>query len=473
MKTKKTKQQLVRGNTLILTLIATGLIGFLLSSYIGLVKSQNISTTRSQAWNATIPVIEAGIEDALTHINQRLTNDLVGDGWEQRGNLYVTRRNIGDAYYITTISNWVVGVYTNKPIIESRGYVASPAVIASASPMMPMMAAVALPSPNRRPFLARGIRCTSRTDALFSKGLAAKGTIDLKGNDILSDSYNSLLPAYNTGGLYDPAKRRDKGSIATNSGLTNSMNIGNATIYGTVSTGPGGSIAIGPRGAVGDTAYVETPANGGSIQKGAFKDDMNVDFGDAKLPTLAGILTPGSGSVGGTNYACVLSTGNYGDNDEFRMSTGTMMVVGNAILHVKGDFIIEGTAKIVIASGASLTLYVGGYSTTIGGNGIVNYNSNPMSFQYYGLNTNRKFTITGNGKFVGTVYAPNADLTFKGGGAGGEDFSGAAIGRTATMDGKFQFHYDEALQVLSPPRGYVVTGWNEMDPKEVAAAPTL
>jgi hypothetical protein len=472
MKTKKSKQQLAGGNTLILTLIATGLIGFLLSSYIGLVKSQNVSTIRSQSWNATIPVIEAGIEDALTHINQRLTNDLTGDGWEKRGNFYVTRRNIGDAYYITTISNWVVGVYTNKPIIESRGYVASPAVIASASPMMPMMAAVALPSPNRRPFLARGIRCTSRTDALFSKGLVAKGTIDLKGNNIESDSYNSIVD-----GPYTIARRRDKGSIATNSGLTNSLNVGNATIYGTVATGPGGSVSIG-QGAVGDAAFVNTPANKGTIQKGAFKDDMNVDFKSVNMPTnLYGaffLSTPGTYT--GTNYNYVLGSEKYrtpGVSGLSMEGSEIMLVVGHAILWVNGDLSLSGTAKIVIAPGASLVVYVSGMTTYIGGNGLVNLNSNPMSFQYYGLNNNTRFTIAGNGSFVGVVYAPNASLTFKGGGGAHDDFSGAAVGRTATMEGNFKFHYDEALQTLSPPRGYVVTGWNEMDPAEVAAAPAL
>jgi hypothetical protein len=476
MRTNASQRQTIRGNTLLITIVTTGLIGFLLSAYLGLVKSQNISTMRSQAWNASIPVIEAGIEDALTHINARLTNDLVGDGWEQRGNIYVTRRNIGESYYITTISNWVVHSYTNQPVIESRGYVAGPALIASASPLAPVFATASMPSPNGRQHLARGIRCVSRSEALFSKGLVANGMIDLRGRNIMADSYNSLNTNYSTAGRYDPLKRRGNGSIATNSGLTNSMDVGNAKVYGSVATGPGGSISIGPQGAVGTTNFVDEPSNNGRVQQGAFTDDMNVDFDPVDWPNLPGAYPSLTGgpwpNPGVTNYTYVLEGYNY-RLPSFSMQNGTMAVVGHAVLHVIGTFDLGGSAKIVIAPGASLTLYVGGPTASISGGGLVNENSNPMSFQYYGLRNNTSFALTGNGTFVGTIYAPNADLTFRGGGAGREDFSGAAIGRTAIMDGHFNFHYDEALRVLSPPRGYVVTSWNEMHPQEVAVTPSL
>ena len=47
-------------------------------------------------------------------------------------------------------------------------------------------------------------------------------------------------------------------------------------------------------------------------------------------------------------------------------------------------------------------------------------------------------------------------------------FMGAAVVRTATMNGTFKFHYDEALRIKGPPRGYIVTSWNEMSPAEIA-----
>jgi len=474
MKIARTQLKFVQGNTLLLTIVVTGLVGFLLAAYMGLVKSQNIATTRSQSWNAAIPVVEAGLEDGLTHINIQLTNDLNVNGWTRQGNIYVSpRRYLSSNYYIVTVSNWVVGSPTNKPVIESRGYVSAPIMTASID--QPVFATLGSPSLGGRKYVARGIRCITTTDALFSKGLVAKGMIDLKGNNIESDSYDSRYTNYSTGGRYDSSKRKAGGSVATNSGLTNSLNVGNATIYGKISTGPGGSVAIGPQGAVGDQAFVNTPSNNGKIQTGYFTDDMNVDFGDVRTPTAS--VIPSAGMVGTTNYPYVLGNESYRQLN-FSMNTGTMMVTGRATFWIQDDLNISGTAKIVITPGATLTLYVGlptgtGSETSVTGGGIVNQNASALAFQYYGLASNTKVTITGNGTFVGTVYAPNADLTLKGGGAGGEDFSGAAIAKTVTMDGTFKFHYDEALRFMGPPRGYVVTKWDEMTAQEVAAGPSL
>ena len=55
----------------------------------------------------------------------------------------------------------------------------------------------------------RVVRVTTTNDALFAKGLVAKGQIDLGGNNIRTDSYDSTIPAYNTGGRYDPARVGD------------------------------------------------------------------------------------------------------------------------------------------------------------------------------------------------------------------------------------------------------------------------
>jgi hypothetical protein len=479
MKISTRKLSSIGGNTLVLTIVVTGLIGFLLSAYMGLVKSQNIATMRSQSWNASIPVIEAGIEDALTHVNLRLTNDLIGDGWvkDPVANFYVKEATIGSSRYITTISNWIVGVFTNHPVIESRGYVKAPAVIAGVRAPMPLLAVVGLPSPNERTTeakpIARGIRVHTTTDALYSKGLVAKGTIDLNGKNIEVDSYDSRTTNFSTvDGRYDPSRRKANGSVATNSGLTNSLNVGNAKIYGKVSTGPGGSVDIG-QGSVGSEAFVDAPNSKGKIETGHFTDDMNVDFNAVQLPPLPGAVFPYvNAPVQGTNYAYVLGSENY-RTASFSMSSGTMVVTGRATWYVGGQFNLSGTAKIVIAPGASLTMYVAGPTTTIAGNGIVNENTSALTFQYYGLPSNTGIDFTGNGTFVGTIYAPDAAATLRGGGAAVEDFSGAAICKTVTMVGHYNFHYDEALAFIGPPKGYVVTSWNEMSAQEVAVKPTL
>src|SRR5204863_7428755 len=114
---------------------------------------------------------------------------------------------------------------------------------------------------------------------------------------------------YNTNGRYDPAKAKDGGDVATNSRLIDSLDVWNADIYGHVSTGPGGTVVIGPNGAVGDKAWI----NGGNhgIEPGWGADDMNVSFPDVGPPFSGLAFTPGSGTLDKTNYTYLLIGGNY------------------------------------------------------------------------------------------------------------------------------------------------------------------
>src|SRR5579862_2511383 len=78
MNLRSNKRQ--QGNTLALTLVMTLTIGTVLASYLSLLGSRYKVTLRSQCWNAAIPALEAGIEEALTHL-QDDPNDLAANGW--------------------------------------------------------------------------------------------------------------------------------------------------------------------------------------------------------------------------------------------------------------------------------------------------------------------------------------------------------------------------------------------------------
>ena len=71
-------------------------------------------------------MIEAGIEDALTHLNVHGATNLACDGWNQLGNIYYMKRYVGDNYYVVCITNWESGA----PQIDSRGFVTMPAIMA-------------------------------------------------------------------------------------------------------------------------------------------------------------------------------------------------------------------------------------------------------------------------------------------------------------------------------------------------------
>src|SRR6266516_3843163 len=70
-----------QGNILIITMITCDVIATMLSSYLMLLSSRYNLTARSMVWNATMPVLESGIEEAMTHL-QYDTNSPGANGWD-------------------------------------------------------------------------------------------------------------------------------------------------------------------------------------------------------------------------------------------------------------------------------------------------------------------------------------------------------------------------------------------------------
>ena len=95
---------------------------------------------------------------------------------------------------------------------------------------------------------------------------------------------------------------------------------------------------------------------------------------------------------------------------------------------------------------------------------MANIEGNAISFVYYGLKSNTSLKFSGNAAFTGVIYAPYADFTLGGGGNDTYDFVGASVSKTATLNGHFNFHYDESLAARFPIKRYVVYSWNELDP---------
>jgi hypothetical protein len=422
------------GSVLVVLLVLTVVMGFTLGSYLQMVSNQNLSVMRSMAWNNAIAVAEAGIEEAMAHLNANTTNRVL-DAWVHSGTNVIKEKTFNGSKY---------KVYVNKdvdpPQIISEGYVVNP------------VTGKFLDTP-------RIVRVGTTNDARFAKGLVAKGQIDLSGNNIKTDSFDSTDPAYSTNGRYDAAKNKDGGDIATNSSVVDSLNVWNAEIYGKASTGPGGNIKIGVNGAVGGKAWHAAGNTG--IQPGWSTDDMNVYFPDAKAPFSGGALTPLAETISGSNYEHVLYTGNY-QLPSINYSGGNKMLVrGDATLLVTGDISMTGLSQIIIATNASLRLYVSGAVARIGGNGILNNSGKALNFSYVGLNSNKQVNMEGNAAFVGTIYAPQAALSLGGGGSTTYDFVGASVSNSVKMNGHYNFHYDESLKIWGPRRGYTIISWSE------------
>lgn len=401
-------------------------------AYLALIGYQNRAVLRAQAWNYEIPVAEAGIEEAITQLYYNQGN-LGTNGWTLINNAYTRERNLPDGRYVVAISN------VSPPVIYSQGYAQAPGTTNYLSQ-------------------PRTVRVTIGTQGLFSKGLVAKGTIDMSGNNLKTDSFNSTDPAYSTNGRYDPNKTKDNGDVGTNDTVANSIAVGNANVYGHAATGPGGTVTVGPNGAVGSLVWQNAGNKG--FEPGYVTGDMNVSFPDVTAP-FTSASTPSSGTVGGTNYTYVFSSGNYMMSSLDLKGPDTVCVSGDAVVYVTGKVDLGAKGFIYISTNCTLKLYVGG-AAQLSGQGVANPNASATNFFYYGLNSNTSLGLSGNSAFTGVIYAPYAAFTLGGGGSTPYDFVGAAVVATVRLNGHYNFHYDEALAGLNADRRPVVTSWNEI-----------
>src|SRR5205823_623205 len=114
--------------------------------------------------------------------------------------------------------------------------------------------------------VSRKVVVTTDPRPLFSAMIATKEGVDMHGNTIAIDSFDSTDPNYSTGGHYDIAKRKDGGNVTSNSGIENSFDVGDADIWGKVSVGSGSAVRIGPNGSIGSSQFHSTVGKG--IQDG-------------------------------------------------------------------------------------------------------------------------------------------------------------------------------------------------------------
>ncbi|MEO5802947.1 MAG: hypothetical protein ABIR24_05420 [Verrucomicrobiota bacterium] len=391
-----------QGSVLLVTLVITGILGVTLASYLSLVGTQNRSVARSQTWNASIPMTEAGIEEAIVHLNRNcvastitsVTPNWTADGWTAVADGYQMTRSLGDGSYTVTLVT-VAPYSTSRPAIVSEGRV--PAPFAYSTPTL-FFATIGTVAQSEIPYVARKVRATTGQDGAMAKGMVAEGQIDLAGNNVSSDSFDSEDPAFSTLGQYDsdPLKTKDNGDIATNSRLVDSLNAGNANVSGHVSTGPGGSVSIGPNGKVGDKAWMADSTKVG-IQPGYSTDDMNVSFEKVKIPFTGGYSTPTGDTLTITNITSANTT-----NTSAGYPTGSGTVYTN-------------TVTTTTTSHPSSGSYLGTVNTNTG---YVTTTTYPAASTYVGIvatNTASQTTtgVPAAGTYLGSVVTNTSGQTSK------------------------------------------------------------
>jgi hypothetical protein len=270
--------------------------------------------------------------------------------------------------------------------------------------------------------------------------ITVREVINLNGNNLFCDSFNSADTNRSTDGHYDPLKAGDLANVGSESGILNSMSAGNADIWGSISTSTPYTLAIGPLGSVGSIAWHQAGQIG--IEPGSHQTDFLWNFPDVAVPF--GVpLVPMGGVVNGVSYNYVLGTDFYRLTSLTMSGNQKMLVAGDAILHVTDTVNLSGNACILISPGSRLRLFVGG-PASIRGNGVINQGT-ANGFFYLGLPGSMTLNLRATTPFLGVIYAPSVACTISGGGSGVAEVHGQILCRTLTLGNDLELHYDEGL----------------------------
>jgi hypothetical protein len=543
MKIRLTRKTNQLASSLLTALVICSILSLFVMYYLSLIEQQSLLSARSQTWNMAIAVSEAGIEDGLQQVNTAWP-DMNTDGWTYNGSTCYTKSN-----YLADGNSYMAYIYiTNgmNPTVVSQAYVTPPSFFPLTGTLL--LAAGGGGSVSAPATCSRSVEVNCLKKTPWTAAMIAKRTIDLHGNNINTDSFDSANPAESVGGQYTPGYYRgSKGDIASNLGLVNSISGGNANIYGHAHTGPGSAstaLQVGASGYVG--CY---PQSGSGCQSGWWLPDANFTFPNTSYPSTAGYFTPTNGTVvlpaqltntvtvdlglsypspapaglttnstlilaattdpslipglvyyGAStykfkgnwvwqyyqvtsytypsNYTTTYYTTNsydhilYGAADlshtnyyVYDGSLGKAIVTGpNVVLAVPNGLNMSSSDTITFATGANLIIDSGGTSCTVNTQVAFNYPGYAANCLLYCAPTVTSFTMNGNATFCGVVVAPNADVQLNGSGnpATPSDFIGCMMANSVTMNGHFNFHYDEALGGNPAFGRFLITSWNEI-----------
>jgi hypothetical protein len=503
------KDKSSQGIALLVTLLLAAVVILVLASFTALVNNENYMSARAQAWNQCIPVAEAGLEEALS----LMKNDGTPWGWTNSSSLAVNgwsnlvsgvtamRRTLDSSnYYVVTID-----VNAGLPKIDSTGYV----YFRGAG--------------GQTIKLARKVEITtSSLNTRMTMGLICSNAISLSGNTLI-DSFDSSTNTGSTGGRYDSAKARDNVVVATMSTNANAIQLdGSSRIWGYLDVGAGGGVATSGTSRAGSKSYVG--ASGAwppGVEAGHLNSNFTFFYPDVvPLSTPSGGLLTTFESlpttkVGGTPYN-VSDGRNLGSYNSYQFSnlivkcsgqnpylvkgTVTNVVTGafnttangymvidtnstyalyagsitldggppsnsitigpncKVLMYTPGNFSLTASGRISIDPSSTLTIYAGG-TMNLSGAGFIN-SAVAKNLTVYGLPTCTSITVAASANFIGSIYAPSADVTIN----GASPYYGSCICRSATFQGSGTFHFDEALYSSSSSSSYYINHWQEVAP---------
>jgi hypothetical protein len=302
------------------------------------------------------------------------------------------------------------------------------------------------------PQVSRRVEAIVKPVSSFNEAIMSVGVVDLTNQSIVIDSYDSRDPDKSTNGLYDVAKRQQNGDIATDGQL---IEAGYAQIYGDVATNAGTVSGAANVTGVERTDFYQEPIPVGAPSWTSFNPTPVTVTDTTALNASATSGSPASRY----RVSAISLEGNK-----------TLTLAGNPDgsktfieVYVTGNISINGNAQIIVQPGVSAKIYFAG-NVDIIGNGVLNSDNQPLDLQLFGIQpptgSNYHVNLGGNAQISAALYAPNHDVSVNGSGTNGHVY-GSLIGKSVTMTGVTNLHYDEALGAAGFINSYKIVSWFE------------
>jgi len=266
--------------------------------------------------------------------------------------------------------------------------------------------------------LSTGTATASTTEQVRVQ--ARRGTVFTKavfGYDGVRIGGVAQVAAYDSAaGAYTPHAPQMDVEVGTNSTSAGAVTVfGASRVDGNASVGPGGDPS---------TAVVDT----GHLTGTAYASEQEFPLRDVTCPI--------DGSGADQFNPASLAPGVYGGLTVTPQKTCTL---GSGIYRFQGNVRIGGTLRVEPTDGPCVIYVDGSWDSSAGS--VVNTSLQSYDLQIYGTSTCTSVSLSGGTEACFVVYAPGADITM----TGTADIYGSLIGRTVSLIGTGNLHYDVQL----------------------------
>ncbi|HUQ89533.1 MAG TPA: hypothetical protein VM096_18365, partial [Vicinamibacterales bacterium] len=260
-----------------------------------------------------------------------------------------------------------------------------------------------------------GSKSSLWTQDVHLSGLIGLNSVTLGSTSAFADSFNSSLGGY-------AATASNRARVLSNGTIT----LKGGKVYGNVLSA-NGSVVLETGSAVsGDVTGLSIVGPG---LVGGARTTHGSALMTPAIPAACGPYTNPSSSI----------TGNY----KYDPATGNLSVAGNAVVRLAGNYCF---GSLTITGGAILQVETGPVTIRLtgvlnaGGGSVANGSGRPSNLRIESSYTGPGgVTLRGNNSAYLTIYAPGTDVNLQGG-----TIFGAVVGKTLTVQGGTDVHYDNA-----------------------------